>query len=313
MASGVKGWTHSKILFVKLIITFLFSISTGRDQQQIPCPSSMQNVSGNSMATPQINTTKLIFMAFLTGLLSLFGCETKKNQSSKRTVIKKSFNANYPKDHKLSGQERKEYSNLFLKQRGVPTLEHLPLVDDYTVARFRDPIKIARRSVILYGLIFVANNEKTSEEIIVYFKKYGLWEDVSPEERGYVEKKNKTDEDNNPVTWRLENLNVLLWSLGHFDRLKFPTTLCDFGNYNDLPDLDVDPKPWIIKSRLRNTEDILNETDLIYRLHWATEDARINNNKMPVGLNQDVIMERHFALNWLTMYADDWDDITTDT
>ena len=80
-----------------------------------------------------------------------------------------------------------------------------------------------------------------------------------------------------------------------------------------MPNLEADPSVWISNSRLRNTEDILNETDLIYRIHWATEDARINGKKVPAGLNSDVIMERHFALNWLTMYADDWDDITTDT
>lgn len=34
---------------------------------------------------------------------------------------------------------------------------------------------------------------------------------------------------------------------------------------------------------------------------------------MPAGLSEDIVMERHFALNWLTMYADDWDEMTTDT
>lgn len=219
----------------------------------------------------------------------------------------------YPTDHKLVSQERKAITNLFLKQMGVPILDHLPIVEDYKDACFRDEKEVAGKAVVLYGLIFVANKEKNSDEIITYFKKYNLWKNVSPNERAYLEKKNKTDTDNNPVTWRVENLNVLLWALGHFEKLAFPTEICDFSNYQNLPNLDTDPTDWITQSKLRKAEDILNETDLIYRIHWATVDASIKNKKVPSGLNPDVVIERHFALNWLTMYAEDWDDITTDT
>jgi hypothetical protein len=40
------GWTRSNELFINFNITILKSITTGLDQQQIPCPSPMQNVSG---------------------------------------------------------------------------------------------------------------------------------------------------------------------------------------------------------------------------------------------------------------------------
>jgi hypothetical protein len=255
----------------------------------------------------------LIIMGLLSGLFTLFGCDQKSRQQSKAIKTNTTIANIYPTDHKLTSQERKGLTNAFLKQKGVPTLDHLPLVDDYKGARFREEKEVARKAVVLYGLIFVAHKEKASADIISYFKKYDLWKSVSPEERQYLEKNNKTDNDNNPVTWRLENLNVLLWALGHFEKLSFPTTICDFSNYQDLPNLDTEPTAWINKSKLRNREDILNETDLIYRIHWATEDARINDKKVPANLDPDIIMERHFALNWLTMYADNWDDITTDT
>jgi hypothetical protein len=213
----------------------------------------------------------------------------------------------------LTSQERKDLTNAFLKQKGVPILESLPLVEDYKIAKFRDTKEIASKAVVLYGLIYVANKAKTSEEITGFFKKYNLWKYVSPNERTYLAKPNKTDKDNNPMTWRVENLNTLLWALNHFDKLAYPTEMCDFRNYKNLPSVENDPTEWINNSKLRETEDILNETDLIYRLHWATEDARVNNTKTPANLNTDVLLERHFALNWLTMYSEDWDDITTDT
>ena len=141
-------------------------------------------------------------MGLLSGLFTLFGCGQKSRQSKAAKVVTPIANI-YPTDHKLTSQERKDLTNAFLKQKGVPTLEHLPLVEDYKEARFRDEKEVARKAIILYGLIFVANKEKTSEEIILYFRKYDLWKNVSPHERQYLEKKNKTDNDNNPVTWRL--------------------------------------------------------------------------------------------------------------
>lgn len=219
----------------------------------------------------------------------------------------------YPTDHKLTMQERKDLTNKFLNQQGVPTLEYLPFVEDYTEARFRDQREVACKSVVVYGLIHVAHNEKTAEEMISYYKKYNLWDYVSPDERKYLEKPARTREENNPVSWRIECLNVLLWSLGQFDTLSFPTEMCDFSDYKNLPNLDNDPTEWINNSKLRNTEDILNETDMIYRMHWAVRDASLNGKPIPANINPGIIMERHFALNWLVMYADEWDDVTTDT
>lgn len=252
-------------------------------------------------------------MGFFAGLLSLFGCGQKKQPAAQANTTDTLSAASYPKDHKLIAEERKDYSNKFLKQKGVPVLGHLPLIEDHTQARFRDEKEVARKAVVLYGLLHVAHGEKTSKELIVYFKKYDLWNTVSPNEKEYLENPGRTKEEDIQITWRIENLNVLFWALGHFDTLPFPTTMCDFGNYKNLPNLDLDPAEWISKWKLRNKEEILNEADLIYRIHWATRNAGLKRIPMPAGLSEDIVMERHFALNWLIMYAEDWDDITTDT
>ena len=219
----------------------------------------------------------------------------------------------YPTDHKLTMNERKEATNKYLKKKRIPILKSLPFVDDYTVAQFRESKDVASKTVVLFGLLYVAHNEKTPQEIISYFKKYNLWDFVSPEEREYLEKSKRSNEENNQITWRIECINILLWSIGKFEKLDFPTAMCDFSEYKDLPNIKKDPTEWIEKARLRNTEEILNETDLIYRIHWAVRDASLNGKKIPGNINQDVVIERHFALNWLTMYQEEWDNITTDT
>ncbi|WP_329904155.1 DUF4272 domain-containing protein [Porphyromonas pogonae] len=246
-------------------------------------------------------------MGILTSIFSFFGCG--QNSNKKRMTMQ----TVYATDHKLTMQERKEFTNSFLRQKGIPILEHLPFVEDYAEARFRDQRQVACKSVVIYGLIYVAHNERTAEEMISYFKKYNLWNYVSPNEKKYLEKPIRTEQENNSISWRIECLNVLLWSLGHFDTLSFPTDICDFSNYKNLPNLDNDPTEWINNSKLRNTEDILNETDMIYRIHWAVRDASLNGKPIPAKINEDIVMERHFALNWLVIYAENWGDITTDT
>ena len=68
------------------------------------------------------------------------------------------------------------------------------------------------------------------------------------------------------------------------------------------------------EAELRPQAEILSEADLIYRIHWATVDARVNGAEPPAGLNPSVVYERHYALNWLIGYAgQEWDNITTDT
>lgn len=219
----------------------------------------------------------------------------------------------YPVDHKLTGQERKECTHSFLRKMRIPFLEQLPLVVDHTVASFRNEKDVAGKAVVLYGLIHVAHGARSSNEMMTYFTKYDLWKHVSTEEREYLEKKTRTSEEDNGITWRIENLNVLLWALGNFETLSLPVNTCDLTKYKTLPGPDADPTGWIRDAKLRNKEEILNETDRVYRMHWATREATLKGKPGPAGLSDDIVMERHFALNWLTMYADDWDDIRTDT
>jgi hypothetical protein len=219
----------------------------------------------------------------------------------------------YPSDHKLSSEERKKITDDFLKSHNIPVLPTLPLVEDHTEAKFRKEVVIARRCVILYGLINVGHKARKAEDMVAFFKKHHLWSDVSPSEQEYLLGKDVTDQQNTNMIWRMESLNVLLWALGHFDVLPLPTQICDSSDYKNLPDIESHPLNWIQNSRLRNTEDILNEADLIYRIHWATTEARLKNIPMPFNLNNDVVYERHYALNWLIMYAEDWDEISTDT
>jgi len=105
----------------------------------------------------------------------------------------------------------------------------------------------------------------------------------------------------------------MLWALGFVDTLPFPADICDVPKIVGIINRYTTYDSFLAASVLRSKEEILDETDLIYRYNWACVDARINNRSMDT-INTGVVLERHHALNWLTTYCDqDWDDVTTDT
>ena len=47
------------------------------------------------------------------------------------------------------------------------------------------------------------------------------------------------------------------------------------------------------------------------RRQWAVVDARLKGNKPPANLSEHMLMEWHYALDWLIGYMDqDWTSVT---
>ena len=63
--------------------------------------------------------------------------------------------------------------------------------------------------------------------------------------------------------------------------------------------------------KVRKREEILDEADLTLRYDWACVDARVNGREAPASLEGGVVMERHYAFNWLIGGSDGaaWDEI----
>ncbi|MGG6547373.1 UNVERIFIED_CONTAM: DUF4272 domain-containing protein, partial [Prevotella sp. 15_C9] len=50
---------------------------------------------------------------------------------------------------------------------------------------------------------------------------------------------------------------------------------------------------------VRKREEVLDEADLTFRYDWACVEARVHGEEAPVLLDAGVVMERHYAFNWL--------------
>lgn len=118
------------------------------------------------------------------------------------------------------------------------------------------------------------------------------------------------------ASWCIEAAYELLWSLG-YDKDKgfvLPVEQCDPKSVIALvPCVDKSVPTFIAKAELRRTSEILDALDLIYNVHWAIRQAQIDGEAPPLGLDYEIVMEHHKALNWLTRYEDNWDEVTTDT
>lgn len=212
-----------------------------------------------------------------------------------------------------SARSRKTATEKFLKSKQVAINPQLPGVEDLSEARFRSPESVARRVVVLYNVS--ARGFGVDQATVLYnLKTAGVWETLSPKERNFIEQVHPSRQQCLNAAWRVEALWVLLWSLGLIDTLAFPTGPC---NERLIPTLIPEPEntpSFVAAALLRNKEAILDETDLIYRLHWAVRDAKLSGEPITGGVDADVVQERHRALNWLTCYGDnEWDEVTTDT
>ncbi len=216
---------------------------------------------------------------------------------------------------------RKERSDARLRSEGVPFIRHLPRMETRDEVRLRSKEDIAYRSLALTVVTAKASGmRQPSVENAV--KHLGLSSHLSPRERAFILDPTPPHQDVVHFSWSGEAAWPLFWALGFVDRLDRPTPVV---GERDLPQAvhavqDHGAQPYIESARLRSLDEVLDETDLIFRYHWAVREAWLRGHKMPAGLDPSVVQERHHALNWLLVPVDeepedwpDWDDVDTST
>lgn len=217
-------------------------------------------------------------------------------------------------DGPKTAERRKKETEKLLKSLNILFVAHLPLIEEESDVKIRTGQEIAERILILVYLAFLSEVPDEKEAVIDFLKIHQLWDKVSPDEKKLYQKKKLTEQEAINILWRSEAIWLLLWSIHKVDQLKLPTVHVEVSEIMArIPEFFADPKDFIETAVVRSTTEILDASDLIYRLHWATRNAGLNNQPMPAKLDASVVMERHYAINWLTFYAEEWDDVTTDT
>lgn len=211
----------------------------------------------------------------------------------------------------MTAQQRKDQTEIILKENNIPINLYLPLIEEEREAVIRTAADIAKRILILAYLYTTIHNDDDKQDIIAYLKTEKLWGHVSRREQALFNKETLSEKEARNLSWRVECIKVLLWSINKIDDLGLPIDEAS-EIFNLIPGYIESSEEFVNGAVIRDTTEILDASDLIYRIHWAIKQARIDNTEIP-NINPDVVQEWHQAINWITFYEDRWDDITTDT
>ena len=207
----------------------------------------------------------------------------------------------------MNPQERKSKSIAKLKELGVPFMEHLPVIEGEEEINARSEQEIAKRAIACVLTIQLACNFSKEENSIIAESKCCLMKHAVK----FGVDRNFTEEEQTFFTgipyswsicdmiWKFDAYWILLWALGIVDELTYPDSICDcdaaINAVADCADFD----DFIKQVKLRSISEILDEADLIFRYHWACDDALINGRNAPKNLHPGVVLERHRGLRWL--------------
>ncbi len=212
----------------------------------------------------------------------------------------------------MTAIERKQNTERFLKSLNIPFIDHLPLIEEDDEAKIRTAQEIAKRILILTYLNYVSEEPEYREIVIKFLKEQELWESVSNNEKELFSKE-LSDQNQINISWRSEAIWLLLWVINKVDSIDLPYEEVSIPQILELlPDFMTATYEFVQSATIKTVSEILDLSDLTYRLHWATRHSDLNNVDT-IELNSGIIQERHYAINWVTFYEDNWDDITTDT
>jgi len=211
--------------------------------------------------------------------------------------------------------ERKARTEERLQALGISINPHLPAIESIDQARFRSPQEVARRAVLLLAVAALAFG-KEGDPLVEWLHREGLMQHASKQEREFFEDPERFEELGQQLSWRVEALMVLAWALCLLDDLGLPEEQCSAADlFPHLPAFGESTADFIASAKLRDGEELLDFSDLIYRAHWAARDARIGNGANPGPIDISICMEWHHAINWITCAddEDDWDRVPTST
>ena len=113
---------------------------------------------------------------------------------------------------------RRARSVAFLKAKGVPTIDHLPVIEDSVTSKIRSPKAIVER---LVGCTICAVGGETGDKVFVQqlIQEFKAEDFLSPDEHIFLASKIDVQQDRAQFSWRYERSWVLLWALGYIEQL----------------------------------------------------------------------------------------------
>lgn len=208
--------------------------------------------------------------------------------------------------------DRKLNHEDWLTEQGIPFNSNLPPVVGMDELQLRDAGDVAHRVLSLFICALRAESVATGKAISMedlQTRMQAGFESLSPKESEFLAAENPDGQTVASFGYGYESIYVLLWALGLFDSLEFPTNICDVPIVARTIFQKGAPQ-LVEEASLRDPKDILVELDMHFRLLWTAREERFGNSDIETDLDLSVLQQRCLALNWLTFFERaDWDDV----
>lgn len=202
----------------------------------------------------------------------------------------------------------KTKSHEFLNSHSIEINESLPLIEAIEELKPQNAQSVARRIVVLSHVIavgFGANAHQMKKSL----EEFDLFQHASMHEQNLLSRLEHTKQETINVTWQTECVQSLAWCLGLVGLNPFQR--CDDNLASLFPKPFTDPNCFISAATLRSFDEIFQQADLHYRLHWAARNARLRGRQ--TNLVEGLISERRRPLDWVIGVEANWDEISLDT
>lgn len=222
--------------------------------------------------------------------------------------------------------DRKERSEKVLKKHKIrinPTLSRIKNEDETVL---KTPEEIVKRSVTAFLTAQIAidilNNSGALDSANFFapiLDRFGLRGELTDDEKPYFDPElcvKISQQQANEMRWRLEMCAALFWACGFIKKLPYPSEIIDNTRQIAMLGVSKDFSDIMSNVKMRPLGEILDATDLIYRMNWACVEAHVKNDPAIMGdLFPDVVWEQHKGFNWLigAYDAEDWDTVNPHT
>jgi hypothetical protein len=204
-------------------------------------------------------------------------------------------------------EELKNKNTEYLSSIGIDVPEHLPQIEGIDEVKPRTAQDIASRlSALAYviGLGFDAKGKDLLEQL----NKFNLMPHVSGYESSLLSQDIIGDEDKINMSWLTECAQALAWCIGLVELDHFRH--CDDDLAHKIP-FKEDPQEFIQNAKLRPINEIQEQSDLLYRMHWYARNCGLTGKDCE--LSEGIVSERRKAIDWAYGVEEDWDEVPMDT
>lgn len=223
----------------------------------------------------------------------------------------------------MTPELRKEASELILHKRGIRINVQLHVIEADEEVRLRSADALVQRLLALYLYNRIATEPSQRASYLRYADAHHLLAYLSPEESAFVHASDVAGAQHEHIAQTsLQALHFLGWCAGLLPELELNQHPKKMASHTEkllsfFPDpTQIDRPPQLQQSiKLKRKAQIMDWSDLLYRLHWAVRHATLTGKPAPGNINALMVDEWHRAVNWMCCYDDEdnWDKVSTET